>query len=181
MSATWIEEQPVAIGFQFGMLKKLNDETTGIIVIAEMITEMTAEMTTKVTAETAASVTNGMAVERTVGMTIRIDIRMKTEIVIDATTVIILATAVLIVISARIAGMTGTAVTTVRATSMTDIAVREITAPNTIATDIMILIIVQKMTTWTVPLKHSVRPCQKSKRRILKSKTGCISCYCPSH
>ena len=180
MSATWIEEQPVAIGFQFGMLKKLNDETTGITVIAEMIIEMAAETTTKMTAETVANMTNGMAVE-SVGMTIRIDIRMKTEIVIDATTVIILATAVVIVISARIAGMTGTAVTTVKATSMTDIAVRGITPPNTIATDVMILIIVQKMTTWTVPLKHSVRPCQKSKRRILKSKTGCISCYCPSH
>ena len=177
MSGTGIEELPVAIGFQFGMLKKLNDETTGITVIAEMIIEMAAETTTKMTAETVANMTNGMAVE-SVGMTIRIDIRMKTEIAIEATTAIILATAMVTVITA---GMTGTAVTTVKATSMTDIAVRGITPPNTIATDVMILIIVQKMTTWTVPLKHSVRPCQKSKRRILKSKTGCISCYCPSH
>ena len=132
MSGTGIEELPVAIGFQFGMLKKLNNETTGITVIAEMIIEMAAETTTKMTAETVANMTNGMAVE-SVGMTIRIDIRMKTEIAIEATTAIILATAMVTVITA---GMTGTAVTTVKATSMTDIAVREITAPNTIATDI---------------------------------------------
>ena len=146
MSATGIEEQPVAIGFRFGMLKRLKNKKAGVTVTAEMIAAMTAEMiaemiaetttktAAKVTVETVANMNDEMAVgiiastAATVGMeTVEMEIAATTAVTVAR---IVGIAAILVVIAVT---TVETAVTVAVVAVMTGIGIAGMTEADQIA------------------------------------------------